>query len=348
MIQAMALIIPDNYRLKLLPETTEIAIKLIKDAFQQRLAKALNLRRVTAPLFVLSGTGLNDDLNGVEKAVSFPVKSLGGRTAEVVHSLAKWKRSKLAAYGVAPGFGIYTDMNAIRTDEDLDNIHSVYVDQWDWEQVIRESDRSLDYLVAAVRKIYAALKETEQIVYERFPHITPVLPDEIAVVHSEELLQLYPSLTPKQRETEIARKYGAVFIVGIGAELSDGKPHDGRAPDYDDWITPNSAGYRGLNGDIMLWNPVLRIPFELSSMGIRVSAESLMEQLRARGCEERTALPFHRSLLSGGLPYSIGGGIGQSRLCMFLLQKAHIGEVQASLWPEEQIEECRRHNIYLM
>ena len=228
----MALIIPDNYRLKLLPETTEIAIKLIKDAFQQRLAKALNLRRVTAPLFVLSGTGLNDDLNGVEKAVSFPVKSLGGKKAEVVHSLAKWKRAKLAAYGVAPGFGIYTDMNAIRADEELDNLHSIYVDQWDWEQAIRESDRSLDYLVAVVRKIYAALKETEQMVYERFPHITPVLPDDIAVVHSEELLQIYPALSPKEREAEIARKYGAVFIVGIGADLSDpsGKERRCRLP----------------------------------------------------------------------------------------------------------------------
>lgn len=344
----MTLIIPKKYRLKLLPETTEIAIKLIKDAFQQRLAKALNLRRVTAPLFVLSGTGLNDDLNGVEKAVGFPVKSLGGRTAEVVHSLAKWKRSKLAAYGVAPGFGIYTDMNAIRTDEDLDNIHSVYVDQWNWEQTIHESDRNLDYLAATVRKIYAALKETEQIVYERFPHITPVLPDGITVVHSEELLQMYPALSPKEREAEITRKYGAVFIVGIGADLSDGKPHDGRAPDYDDWITPNSAGYCGLNGDIMLWNPVLGIPFELSSMGIRVSPESLMKQLRLKGCENRAALPFHKSLLAGELPCSIGGGIGQSRLCMFLLQKAHIGEVQASIWPEEQIEECRKNNIYLM
>ena len=344
----MALTIPHCYRLKLLPETTEIAIKLIKDAFQQRIAKALNLRRVTAPLFVLSGTGLNDDLNGVEKAVSFPVKSLGGQQAEVVHSLAKWKRSKLAAYGIAPGFGIYTDMNAIRTDEELDNIHSIYVDQWDWEQTIRDTDRNLDYLVATVRKIYTVLRETEQIVYDRFPHITPVLPNDIKIVHSEELLQMYPTLSPKEREAEITKKYGATFIVGIGADLSDGKPHDGRAPDYDDWITPNNAGYRGLNGDIMLWNHVLQIPFELSSMGIRVSPESLMEQLRARGCEERAALPFHRSLLAGKLPYSIGGGIGQSRLCMFLLQKAHIGEVQASVWPEEQIEECRRNNIFLM
>ena len=343
----MALIIPEKYRLKLLPETTEIAIKLIKDAFQQRLAKALNLRRVTAPLFVLSGTGLNDDLNGVEKAVSFPVKSLGGKKAEVVHSLAKWKRSKLAAYGVVPGFGIYTDMNAIRADEELDNLHSIYVDQWDWEQAIRESDRSLDYLVAVVRKIYAALKETEQMVYERFPHITPVLPDDIAVVHSEELLQIYPALSPKEREAEIARKYGAVFIVGIGADLSDGKPHDGRAPDYDDWITPNSAGYRGLNGDILLWNPV--------QCGV---ADGTVESARMRRTR-RIAFPplvacrwasiFHRR--GNRTEPSVHVPAPKSahrRGTSQWLQKAHIGEVQASVWPEEQIEECRRHNIYLM
>lgn len=344
----MGLIIPKKYKLKLLPETTEIAIKLIKDSFQERLAKVLNLRRVTAPLFVLSGTGLNDDLNGVEHAVSFSIKAMNDSRAEVVHSLAKWKRTKLGAYCIAPGFGLYTDMNAIRTSEDLDNIHSLYVDQWDWEQTIREEDRNLDYLVATVRKIYSALRETEQIVYERFPHITPVLPEEIKVVHTEELVQMYPGLTPKEREREITKKYRAVFLVGIGAPLSDGEPHDGRAPDYDDWITENSAGYQGLNGDIMLWNDVLDIPFELSSMGIRVSAESLMQQLKLRGCEERKELQFHRALLSGELPYSIGGGIGQSRLCMFLLQKAHIGEVQASIWPEEQIEECARHSIYLM
>ena len=344
----MGLIIPKKYKLKLLPETTEIAIKLIKDSFQERLAKALHLRRVTAPLFVLSGTGLNDDLNGVEHAVSFKIKAMNDSQAEVVHSLAKWKRTKLGAYCIAPGFGLYTDMNAIRTSEDLDNIHSLYVDQWDWEQTIREEDRNLDYLVATVRKIYSALRETEQIVYDRFPHITPVLPDDIKVVHTEELVKMYPGLTPKEREREITKKYRAVFLVGIGAPLSDGKPHDGRAPDYDDWITENSAGYRGLNGDIMLWNDVLDIPFELSSMGIRVSADSLLKQLKLRGCEERKNLQFHRALLNGELPYSIGGGIGQSRLCMFLLQKAHIGEVQASIWLEEQIEECARHSIFLM
>ena len=344
----MGLIIPKKYNLKLLPETTEIAIKMIKDAFQVRLSKALNLRRVTAPLFVLSGTGLNDDLNGVEHAVGFDIKCMGGRHAEVVHSLAKWKRTKLGAYDIAPGFGLYTDMNAIRTDEDLDNIHSLYVDQWDWEQTINKEDRTLEYLIATVKKIYTALKETEEIIYERFPHITPVLPDDIKVIHSEELLQMYPDCDAKERERLITKKYRAVFIVGIGAQLSNGEPHDNRAPDYDDWITPNSDGYLGLNGDIMLWNDILDIPFELSSMGIRVSAESLAQQLKVRNCEEKRELQFHKALLNGQLPYSIGGGIGQSRLCMFLLQKAHIGEVQASIWPEEHLKACKEKNIFLM
>ncbi len=343
----MPLIIPKRYKLKLLPETTEIAIKYIKDEFQQRLADKLNLRRVTAPLFVQSGTGLNDDLNGVEQAVGFEIKAMGCR-AEVVHSLAKWKRTKLGAYDIAPGFGIYTDMNAIRSDEDLDNIHSLYVDQWDWEQTIKESDRNLDYLIATVRAIYSALKETEWLIYRRFPHITPVLPEDIKILHTQELLDMYPALTPKERETEAAKKFRAIFIVGIGAELTDGKPHDGRAPDYDDWISPNSDGYQGLNGDILLWNSVLGIPFELSSMGIRVNPESLARQLAARACESRSELPFHKALLNGELPQSIGGGIGQSRLCMFLLQKAHIGEVQASIWPDKHIEISRQNGIILM
>ena len=344
----MALIIPKRYRPKLLPDTTEVAIKMIKNAFQERLSKALNLRRVTAPLFVLTGTGINDDLNGVEHAVSFEIAAMDNRRAEVVHSLAKWKRMKLAGYGIAPGYGLYTDMNAIRTFEDLDNLHSLYVDQWDWEQTIRKEDRTLEYLKATVKKIYAAVKETEAIIYEHFPHITPTLPEEIKFLHTEELLQLYPNMTAKQRETEACKKYGAVFIIGIGNPLSNGEPHDGRAPDYDDWITPNDEGYIGLNGDIMLWNPVLETAFELSSMGIRVDAESLQKQLKVRGCEERKQYKFHQMLLNGELPFSMGGGIGQSRLCMFLLQKAHIGEVQASLWPEAQVEECAKAGIILM
>lgn len=344
----MPLILPKRYKRKLLPETTEVAIKMIKDEFQRRLAENLNVRRVTAPLFVLSGTGLNDDLNGVERAVGFPVKALGDRRAEVVHSLAKWKRVKLGAYDIAPGFGLYTDMNAIRADEELDNLHSMYVDQWDWEQTIKESDRTLEYLKETVRRIYNALKQCELTVYRHFPHITPRLPEEITFIHAEELLRKYPGMTATERETAAAKEYGAIFIIGIGAPLSNGEPHDGRAPDYDDWISPNSDGYSGLNGDIVLYDSILDRSFEISSMGVRVSPESLMRQLEARGCTDRCGLNFHRSLLAGELPYSIGGGIGQSRLCMFLLQKAHIGEVQASIWPDEQIERCRECGIELL
>lgn len=342
------LILPKKYTLKLLPETTEVAIQQIKESFQKELAKALNLRRVTAPLFVLSGTGINDDLNGVEHPVSFSIDAIGGQKAEVVHSLAKWKRMKLGAYDIAPGYGLYTDMNAIRTFEDLDNLHSLYVDQWDWEKTIRKEDRNLEYLKETVRKIFAAVKKVEAQIYERFPHITPWLPEEVTFIHSQELLDKYPNLTPKERENEAAKEYGAVFIIGIGAPLTDGKPHDGRAPDYDDWISPNEEGYQGLNGDLILWNPILESGFELSSMGIRVSPESLRAQLKERGCQERENFDFHKSLLSGELPLSIGGGIGQSRLCMYLLQKAHIGEVQASIWPSDQIEACRAHNIHLL
>lgn len=312
------------------------------------LAAALNLRRVTAPLFVLSGTGLNDDLNGTEHAVSFTIDAMEGRRAEVVHSLAKWKRAKLGAYDIAPGYGLYTDMNAIRTFEELDNLHSLYVDQWDWEKTITDADRNLAYLKDTVEKIYGAVRKIEQNIYRRFPHITPVLPDRITFVHSEQLLQQYPGLSPKEREAAAAKQYGAIFLIGIGGNLSNGEPHDGRAPDYDDWSTPNTDGYNGLNGDIILWNHVLDVPFELSSMGIRVSPGSLRRQLELRGCQDRAGLPFHKALLEGRLPQSIGGGIGQSRLCMFLLQKAHIGEVQASIWPEEQIAECRKAGIELL
>lgn len=344
----MGLIIPKKYNRKLLSETTEVAIQMIKDSFQNELSKALNLRRVTAPLFVLSGTGINDDLNGVEHPVSFTIDAIGGARAEVVHSLAKWKRLKLGSYDIAPGYGLYTDMNAIRTFEDLDNLHSLYVDQWDWEKSIREEDRNLEYLKETVRKIYGAVKKVEAQIYERFPHITPWLPEEVTFIHSQELLDRYPDKSPKERENEAARLYGAVFIIGIGAPLGNGEPHDGRAPDYDDWISPNEEGYQGLNGDLILWNPILESGFELSSMGIRVSAESLKAQLKAKGCEDRENYDFHKKLLAGELPYSIGGGIGQSRLCMYLLQKAHIGEVQASIWPEEQIAACREAGIELL
>ena len=344
----MALIIPKKYKQKLLPETTERAIKTIKETFQAKLSAALCLRRVTAPLFVLSGTGINDDLNGVEHAVSFTIDCMNSRRAEVVHSLAKWKRMKLGAYDVAPGYGLYTDMNAIRTAEDLDNLHSLYVDQWDWEQTIRREDRNLAYLMTTVEKIYRALRETEAKIYADYPHITPRLPENVTFVHTEELLQQYPDLSAKEREAKVAERYGAVFLIGIGNPLSNGEPHDGRAPDYDDWITLNDDGFYGLNGDLILWDNILEIPFELSSMGIRVSEESLRSQLAARGCEDRLQLSFHKALVNGELPYSIGGGIGQSRLCMFLLQKAHIGEVQASIWPEEQYELCKQKGILLM
>lgn len=344
----MALIIPNKYKQKLLPETTEIAIKNIKESFQQGLSEALNLRRITAPLFVLSGTGLNDDLNGVERAVSFPVAAMNDRKAEVVHSLAKWKRVKLNAYDIAPGYGLYTDMNAIRADEDLDNLHSLYVDQWDWEKTITPDDRNLEYLKKTVEQIYDVVKQNELRIYRQFPHITPILPDKVTFIHSEELLKEYPTLTPKEREEHAAKKYGAIFLIGIGNPLSNGEPHDGRAPDYDDWITPNCDGYVGLNGDLIFWNPILNTSFELSSMGIRVSPESLKAQLEQRGCMDRCKLNFHRMLLNGELPLSIGGGIGQSRLCMFLLHKAHIGEVQASIWPEQQIKECAEAGIELL
>jgi len=344
----MSLIIPRKYKQKLLPETTEVAIKLVKDTFQKQLSHALNLRRVTAPLFVLSGTGLNDDLNGYERAVTFPVADLDDRKAEVVHSLAKWKRVKLEAYDIAPGYGLYTDMNAIRADEELDNLHSLYVDQWDWEQTIYPTDRNLDYLKMTVEKIYDAIRLTEQCVYRHFPHITPRLPEEITFIHSEELLQRYPALTSREREDAAARECGAVFLIGIGMPLSDGMPHDMRAPDYDDWSSPNADGYYGLNGDILVWDSVLERSVELSSMGIRVDPQSLERQLCASGCQERASLDFHSRLLQGELPPSIGGGIGQSRLCMFLLQKAHIGEVQASIWPEEQRTRCELAGIDLL
>lgn len=340
--------IPEKYKLKLLPETTEIAIKDIKNFFQNRLFEELNLRRVTAPLFVPAGTGINDDLNGVERPVNFNVKALGGANVEIVQSLAKWKRVKLAEYDIAPGYGIYTDMNAIRPDEDLDNLHSLYVDQWDWERTIDEKDRNLEFLKEIVRKIYSIIRETEQMIYRQFPHIVPTLPEEIHFVHSEELLRQYPGLTPKQRETEVTRRYGAVFIIGIGDRLSDGKPHDRRAPDYDDWTTPNSDGFNGLNGDIMVWDSVLGCALELSSMGIRVDRDAMLRQLEIAGCPERASLWYHKRLLDGELPLSIGGGIGQSRLCMFLLQKAHVGEVQASVWPDEHVAACRAAGIQLL
>ena len=342
------LIKPKNYKAELDLKQTEQGIKLIKDFFQQNLSTELRLRRVTAPLFVLKGLGINDDLNGVERAVTFPIKDLGDQQAEVVHSLAKWKRLTLSEYEIEPGYGIYTDMNAIRADEELDNLHSLYVDQWDWEAVMAKDERNIEFLKSIVRRIYCTILRTEYLTCETYPQLKPFLPREIHFVHSEELIQMYPGKTPKEREDAIAKKYGAVFIMGIGGKLSDGKKHDGRAPDYDDWTTPNSDGFLGLNGDILIWYPILDRSIELSSMGIRVDKEALLRQLALEGKEERKELYFHKRLLEDKLPQSIGGGIGQSRLCMVLLHKAHVGEIQASIWPEEQRQECKKYGMYLI
>ena len=339
---------PKDYKALLDLKQTELAIKKIKDFFLNSLSTELRLRRVTAPLFVLRGLGLNDDLNGVERPVSFPIKCMDESVAEVVHSLAKWKRVTLAEYEVNPGFGIVTDMNAIRADEDLDNIHSLYVDQWDWERVMTSEERNVEFLNKIVRKIYSAILRTEFFICETYPQLHPYLPEEIYFIHSEELCRMYPDLTPKEREDAICKKHRAVFIMGIGGKLSDGKEHDLRAPDYDDWSTPNEDGFYGLNGDLLIWYPVLGRSIELSSMGIRVDKEALMRQLKLQGKEERSKLYFHRRLLEGTLPLSIGGGIGQSRLCMFFLRKAHIGEVQVSVWPEDMCELCAEHDIFLL
>ncbi len=344
----MNLIIPENYKSVLDLKQTEKAIKIVKDFFEQSLASELRLRRVTAPLFVLKGTGINDDLNGTERPVGFPIKDMGEARAEVVHSLAKWKRMMLADYSIEMGYGLYTDMNAVRPDEELDNIHSLYVDQWDWERVVSKEQRNLDFLKHTVRGIYSAMKRTEYVVYENYPQIKPILPEEITFIHTEELLKQYPTLTPRERETKAAEQYGAIFVIGIGGKLANGEKHDGRAPDYDDWSTPTINGYKGINGDIVVWNPMFKSAFELSSMGIRVDKESLLNQLKTEGAENRKSLYFHKRLLDGELPLSIGGGIGQSRLCMFFLRKAHIGETQASIWPPKMMDDCKKNGILLM
>jgi len=341
------LFIPKHYQSLLSVKETELAIKFVKDQFQMSLSSELKLRRVTAPLIVEKGTGINDDLNGFEKPVGFVVGDLGGMQIEIVHSLAKWKRLMLKELKIEMGYGIYTDMNALRPDEELSNIHSIYVDQWDWEKVISSEDRNLKFLKRIVKQIFYSLKRTEFLIYENYPQITPILPDEITFIHTEDLIKEYPTLTAKEREYEIAKKYKAVFLIGIGGELADGKKHDGRAPDYDDWSTQTSEGYKGLNGDILVWNPVLENSFELSSMGIRVDKKALEFQLKTEKEEHRKELMFHKKLLSGELTESIGGGIGQSRLCMFLLRKAHIGEVQSSIWSEKMRAECAEAGIFL-
>lgn len=343
------LVIPQDYRAVLDLQQTEIAIKKIKDFFLSSISTELRLRRVTAPLFVLKGLGMNDDLNGVERAVTFPIKDMNEAQAEVVHSLAKWKRVTLAEYNVKPGYGIVTDMNAIRADEEMDNLHSLYVDQWDWERVMPEGNRDIDYLKKIVRRIYSAILRTEYFICETYPQLEAFLPEDIHFIHAEELLQRYPTLSPKEREDAICKEYGAVFIIGIGGKLSNGKEHDLRAPDYDDYSTIDErTGRPGLNGDLMIWYPILGRSVELSSMGIRVDKEALLRQLKLSGKENRKELYFHKRLLDGNLPQSIGGGIGQSRLCMILLHKAHVGETQSSIWPEEMRQACKEAGMWLI
>lgn len=327
---------------------TEESIEFVKQTFSKLLSQELALTKVSAPLAVLQGTGINDDLNGTERTVRFAVKSLEDQKAVVVNSLAKWKRVRLHELEVAVGKGILTNMKAIRPDEDYSAIHSIHVDQWDWEKRISAASRNITFLKSEVQKIYKALKETEAKVASKYAEITPVLPEQITFIHTEELVAHYPDMSPKERESKITEQYGAVFLMGIGNKLSEGKAHDGRAPDYDDWSTPNEDGYIGLNGDILVWNSVLLSSFELSSMGIRVDKAALLHQLEIADANNRLELSFHKLLLSESLPQSIGGGIGQSRVCMFLLRKKHIGEVQVGIWSETVKAQCRQEGILLL
>ncbi len=334
-----SIFIPDGYHSELDLKETQIAIKKVKDFFQNQLAAELNLQRVSAPLFVDPESGLNDNLNGVERPVSFDIKEQNERKAEIVQSLAKWKRYALGRYGFQPGQGLYTDMNAIRRDEDTDNIHSIYVDQWDWERVITKEERNRETLHRIVKNVYEALHVTEKYVENKFEYVHCILPEQITFVTSQELEDMYPDDSPKDREYKFARIHGAIFIEQIGGRLKSGEKHDGRAPDYDDW---------SLNGDIIVYYPVTDIALELSSMGIRVDEDSLKLQLKEAGCEERAELPFQKAILEKKLPYTIGGGIGQSRICMFFLRKAHIGEVQVSLWPEKDLKYAADHGVTLL
>lgn len=333
------LIIPKDYHSELNLHDTQIAIKTVKDFFQNLLALRLNLSRVSAPLFVDPLSGLNDNLNGIERPVTFDIKEQNGKEAEVVQSLAKWKRYALKKYGFDYGEGLYTDMNAIRRDEDTDNIHSIFVDQWDWEKIIHKEERNIETLKETVTTVYNCLRKTEKYMAIQYDYIEEILPHDIFFITTQELEEMFPDNTPKEREYYITKTKGAVCIMKIGDTLENGEPHDGRAPDYDDWQ---------LNGDILFWYEHLNCALEISSMGIRVDEKSLAEQLKKAGCEERRELPYHKMLLNGELPCTIGGGIGQSRLCMLLLDRAHVGEVQASLWPEEMRKTCREHNIILL
>ncbi len=337
-----------GYKSLLSPKDTEKAIKLTKDTFEKELSASLRLTRLTSPLFVECGSGINDDLNGVERPVSFSVTALGGRKMEIVQSLAKWKRMALADYGYAPGRGIYTDMNALRPDDTVDATHSVYVDQWDWEKVIKKEERNLETLKSTVKGIYGAMKRTSFLLSETYSVLKDNLPEDITFIFSEDLEREYPDLTPQKREREAAKKYGAVFIIGIGYPLLSGEPHSLRAPDYDDWSTETSEGYHGLNGDIIVYDAVRDDSLELSSMGVRVDRTALLNQLEMKNLNARKELYWHKRLLGNEYPETIGGGIGQSRLCMFLLHKCHIGEVQASVWPDETRREAKEKGIYLI
>lgn len=335
----MSIVIPQGYKSSATIKETEVAIKEVKDYFERMLAKEMNLTRVSAPLFVTPDSGLNDNLNGVERPVRFGIKEQGDKEVEIVHSLAKWKRKALGDYGFSKGEGLYTDMTAIRRDEDTDNLHSIYVDQWDWEYIISKKDRTVSTLKSIVKRVYEALKNTEVFINSRHPEIQCILPENIKFVTTQELLDKWPDKTPREREREAAKKYGAIFLMQIGDKLSDGKPHDGRAPDYDDWQ---------LNGDIIVYYPLLDIGLELSSMGIRVDEDSLTSQLSKAKCKDRSKLPFHRAVLEGRLPYTVGGGIGQSRICMFFLKRAHIGEVQSSVWLDEDRKAAEKAGIVLL
>jgi aspartate--ammonia ligase len=328
-----------NYESALGIRETEVAIKAIKDFFEAGLSKKLNLTRVSAPLFVLGSSGLNDNLNGVERPVSFDALALKDTEVQIVQSLAKWKRLALQRYGFSVGEGLYTDMNAIRRDEELDRLHSIYVDQWDWEKILRHEDRTPETLKEIVESIYSVFLDTEKHIFKLYPQYKPMLPKEIFFITTQQLEDMYPDKTPKERENLITKDKGAVFLMQIGAALESGIKHDGRAPDYDDWT---------LNGDIIFWYPVLECALELSSMGIRVDEKALLHQLKVSGCEDRKSFPFHSALLKGELPYTVGGGIGQSRICMYFLRKAHIGEVQSSMWPESMLRECEEKNIKLL
>jgi len=339
---------PGDYHPLFNTRQIEAAIKDVKDFFEVQLSRSLNLDRVSAPLFVRSGTGINDDLNGVEQPVRFRIANNGNAEVEIVQSLAKWKRLALDRYGFGPGEGLYTDMNAVRPDETIDNIHSVYVDQWDWEKIITPQQRNVDTLKDLVRSIHDVICRTEFHIASRHSAIRPILPEKITFVTSEELLERFPELPPAERENRVCAEQGAVFVLGIGAELSDGRPHDGRAPDYDDWSTPRADGGKGLNGDILIWNPVLGRAFEISSMGIRVDAPTLRRQLALLDAEQRLEMEFHRMLVAGKLPQTVGGGIGQSRLCMFFLRTAHVGEVNCGIWPKQMHESCAKANIRLL